>query len=413
MNPLVSLLAERQAEPGDERLHPLGRRPDGGHDADRRLHAQGAGRPRGEQRHLVVQRRPDGGGQPASKGVHLTGDVLGIGDQPVHGHQRGQGREHRQERVESDASGQHRRLVPPAGAPHPVADSPPTSGAEQGEDPRVVQNAPPPAALNTNPTADRAVVAGVRLGEDLGQPGVQVDEHVTQLDVQLIFDVHDGGEAVADQPGASGVELMTEQTGHAEPQREEHAGIDHRRALSLRRLERSPGAQIGLRGHEGNGQLEAPDQRQVGIAGIVEGAHRPERRGRHHVLVGWADGELQRHQLALVGLLGRALVLLVDEDLRHLGQQLGRLDGEGEDLPHRNLVLGHACPEHEGGEDSADGEGRRIHHVPPPLCVGRVVEAAVTERHPASLLPDRSPPDRGRSRRRETTWRRPRWRRRG
>ena len=76
-----------------------------------------------------------------------------------------------------------------------------------------------------------------------------------------------------------------------------------------------------------------------------------------------------------------------DEDLRHVGEQLGRLDGEGEDLPHGDLVLGHARAEHEGGEDAADGEGRRIHHVPPPLFVGRVVEATVTERHPAMARP--------------------------
>ena len=78
---------------------------------------------------------------------------------------------------------------------------------------------------------------------------------------------------------------------------------------------------------------------------------------------------------------------LLDEDLRHVGQQLGRLDGEGEDLPHGDLVLGHARAEHEGGEDAADGEGRRFHHVPAPLFVGRVVEAAVSERHPAMARP--------------------------
>ena len=159
MNPRVSFWPNARLSPVMSAFIPLVAAQIAARMPMRRLQAQGACRARGQERHLMVERHPDVVGKRAGEGVHLARHVFRIGQEAVHGDQRRQGREHRQEGVEGDAAREHRRLVTPGRAPHPVGDPAPSAGAEEGQDPWVVpwvaplavQNAPPPAALNTNP----------------------------------------------------------------------------------------------------------------------------------------------------------------------------------------------------------------------------------------------------------------------
>ena len=147
---------------------------------------------------------------------------------------------------------------------------------------------------------------------------------------------------------------------------------------ATRRLaQRRARAQVGLRRHARHRELEAGDRRGDVVVGLRKRRRRPNTRAEHGVLAHRPDGLDQRDQLPVAGILGAR------EQLDHADVPLGRLDGEGEGAPQRQLLRRVALADDERAQHVADRHRRRRLYVAAPVLIFGAVEPAVAERHPA------------------------------